>query len=77
MNAQTKITLLIALMTSLSMSLFLSGFFTFLALGPTPAWLAAWGKGFAVGCPMGFVLACAIGKPIRGVALKVAGTPHG
>ena len=75
MTPQIKINLLIALLMSFAMSAFFSGFFTYLAFGPTPQWLASWARGFAIGWPLGFLIAVAIGKPVRTIALRLSGVP--
>lgn len=73
MRPETKMILLTALMMSCAMSLFFSGFFTWLNLGTGPVWLRAWGRGFAIGWPMGFCLALLIGGPIRALSMRLAG----
>lgn len=75
MTPQLKINLMIALLMSFAMSTFFAGFFTYLAFGPTPQWLASWARGFAIGWPLGFLIAVAIGKPVRTIALRLSGVP--
>lgn len=75
MTTQTRINLMIALLMSFAMSAFFSGFFTYLAFGPTPQWLASWVRGFAIGWPLGFLIAVAIGRPVRSIALRLSGVP--
>jgi Protein of unknown function (DUF2798) len=62
-----------SLMMSFAMSLFFSGLFTYLALGGTPLWLSAWGRGIVLGWPLGFMLAMLIGRPVRSIALRLLG----
>ena len=73
MSYAFKLAVLTALMMSFGMSLFFAGLFSFVALGPTQAWLAAWAKGFGLGWPLGFALAMLIGRPVRMLALRLAG----
>ena len=73
MQTQTKITILTALMMSFAMSIFFSGVFTLLAIGPGVAWLLAWARGFAMGWPLGFALAMLIGLPVRALAIRLSG----
>lgn len=75
MPAPLKFAVLMALMMSFVMSLFFSGLFTFLALGGTPRFLPAWGGSFALGWPLGFVLAMLIGRPLRAIAQRLSGLP--
>ncbi len=75
MKHQTKIGLLTVLLMSLTMSLFFSGFFTFLVFGPSMEWLSSWARGLAIGWPLGFVIASLLGNPIRMFATRLAGPP--
>lgn len=71
MHTQLKITILTGAIMSLALSLLLSGFFTWLQLGFTSIWLKAWALGFAFGWPLAFGLATLIGKPARGLAVRL------
>ncbi|MBO3761071.1 DUF2798 domain-containing protein [Ciceribacter sp. L1K22] len=73
MAPQIKVALLTSLMMSFAMSLFFSGFFTYRAFGFGADWLWAWGRGIAIGWPIGFLIATAIGGPVRMIALRLAG----
>lgn len=75
MSYQLKFGIAVALMMSFAMSLFFSGLFSYLALGGTPAFLPAWGRGFALGWPLGFCVAMLIGVPVRMIAEKLVGHP--
>ncbi|WP_165826182.1 DUF2798 domain-containing protein [Rhizobium wuzhouense] len=75
MSSSFKFGVLTALIMSFAMSLFFSGLFTFLALGGAPDFLSAWAGSFAIGWPLGFVLAMLIGKPVRAIAQRLAGLP--
>lgn len=72
MKPESRIAILTGAMMSFVMSLFFSGFFTLLALGPGAAWLAAWLRGLAIGWPLGFLLAALTGPVIRRLALYIA-----
>lgn len=75
MKTETRIALFTGLLMSFVMSLFFSGFFTFLALGPGTAWLMAWAKGLIIGWPLGFLLAWLAGPGIRRLAYRLAQRP--
>ena len=56
-------TLLIAqAIISFSMALMMTGFFAFLELGATAAWLHAWARHFVIAWPIAFCLSLLVGK---------------
>ncbi len=73
MHPETKIQIATAIMMSCVMSALLSGFFTWLNLGFTSRWLTAWAGGFAMGWPLALAMVLVIGKPIRRIAVRLAG----
>ncbi|WP_158964853.1 DUF2798 domain-containing protein [Chachezhania sediminis] len=73
MTLETRRAVLSGLMMSCAMSLFFSGFFTFLALGPTQVWLMAWARGFCIGWPLGFALASCLARPFDSLAARLSG----
>ena len=72
MTKDRRIGLLTGLMMSSAMSLALSGFFTFLAVGLSPMWPLAWGRSFLLGWPIAFALAAVLAGPIRRMAMRLA-----
>lgn len=60
------------LMTTV-MALALSGFFTLLRVGVTPAWPALWGKSFLMGWPVGCAVSALAAGPVRRLAARIAG----
>ncbi|WP_378942791.1 DUF2798 domain-containing protein [Mesorhizobium sp. ANAO-SY3R2] len=63
-----KTILLAQAMISFAMALMMTGFFAFLALGPTSEWLHAWARSFVIAWPVAFCLSLVVGK----VAFKIA-----
>lgn len=75
MKTETRVALFTGLSMSLGMSLFFSGFFTFLALGPGTAWLIAWARGLVIGWTLGFLLAWLTSPGIRRLAQHLPKRP--
>jgi hypothetical protein len=73
MHPETKIQIVTAVLMSCFMSLLLSGFFTLLNLGFTQLWLKAWVSGFAMGWPLALGTVLIVGRPIRRIAIRLAG----
>ena len=73
MHPETKIQIVTAVLMSCFMSLLLSGFFSWLNLGFTQAWLTAWLNGFAMGWPLALGTVLIVGRPIRQIAVRLAG----
>lgn len=74
MHPDKKIQIVTAVLMSCFMSLLLSGFFTWLNLGFTQVWLRAWASGFAMGWPLALGTVLVVGRPIRQIAIRLAGT---
>jgi hypothetical protein len=56
-----KKTLLLAqALIALMMATFMTGFFSFLSLGPTSQWILAWGKSFVIAFPVAFLASLVI-----------------
>jgi hypothetical protein len=69
-----KKTLLIGqVLITFMMALFMTGIFSCLALGFTPAWIAAWAKSFVLAWPIALCLSIPVGKIAFAIAGKVAG----
>lgn len=62
-------TLILAqVMISFAMALMMTGFFAFLALGPTAEWLRAWIGNFVIAWPLAFCLSLVVGKVAFAIA---------
>jgi hypothetical protein len=63
-----KTILLAQAMISFAMALMMTGFFGFLAHGPTAEWLHDWSRSFAIAWPVAFCLSLVVGN----VAFRLA-----
>ncbi|WP_421951587.1 DUF2798 domain-containing protein [Pelagibacterium sp.] len=65
-----KYSLLIAqALITLTMAFSMSGIMGFIALGPTPEWLASWPKSFIIAWPIAFCLTLPVGR----IAFAISG----
>jgi hypothetical protein len=71
MRPETKIHTVVAILMSFAMASLFSGYFAWLNLGFTPAWIKAWGHNLLRAWPIGFVAALLLGYPIRVLATQL------
>ena len=57
-----KTILLAQAMISFAMAVMMTGFFAFLAHGPTAEWLHVWSRSFVIAWPVAFCLSLVVGK---------------
>lgn len=67
----TKTILIAQVLISFMMAGLMSGIFSFLALGPTFEWLAAWASTFIKAWPIAFVLSLVVSKIAFGLAVRI------
>jgi Protein of unknown function (DUF2798) len=72
MTAARKTMLLTVALTSCVMSFLLSGFFSWLHVGVSLAWLGSWAQGFAMAWPLAFTLSLLIRRPVGAAARRLA-----
>lgn len=71
MSPERKVVVLTTLIMTVLMSVFFSGLLSFMSLGLTTAWLAAWIKGFALAWPMQATVALLVGPLVQVMATKL------
>lgn len=68
-----KVNIISGVIMSALMAIALSGFFTLTKMGFVPGWGLAWVKGFMSAWPLALVLSMVIAKPVRSLAMRLAG----
>jgi uncharacterized membrane protein YdjX (TVP38/TMEM64 family) len=56
-------------MISFAMAVLMTGFFSFLALGPTMEWIHEWAKSFVIAWPVAFCLSMIVSRIAFGIAV--------